>query len=248
MMTAYQRKKEKSTVNQAMNPIQPAVPNKFQALLPFLLDLIIPVIVYHVLHHIGLSDFIALTASGMAAGMTTVIETILRRRLDGIGLLVVIEIVLSIALMFWTNDPRILLIKPSFYVAAAAIYAWTTCFVGRPFSYEVAKPMATKGDPIRQAAYELAWERSRPFQRGEKIMTAGWGIVMMLEAALRIVVVFRFSEHEIGMSLIFSQLPGLLLIVLAIMFTKRCIAPLKKIVDRYCLEIAEERKPPTRLK
>ncbi|NRD78985.1 hypothetical protein HPT25_16595 [Bacillus sp. BRMEA1] len=227
-------------MNQTSNKSHIKKMSKFRGILPLLVDLIAPGVAYFLLHQLGLNDVVALTVSGVAAGLTTALQTARNRKLDGIGLLIVLEIALSIVLMIWTNDPRILLIKPSFYIGAAAIYAWTTCFVGRPLSYETAKPVATKGDPIRMAAYERAWERSGPFRRGERIMTAGWGGFMALEGVLRIVVVFRISEEEIGKSLIVSQLPAIIVLVLAVLFTKRCLTPLKKIVTDYCLEIVRE--------
>ncbi|WP_274649674.1 VC0807 family protein [Paenibacillus humicola] len=229
-------------MNPAANKIQMAAPSKFKALFPILFDLIVPVIGYYILHQLGIGDVVALTVSGMAAGASTTVQTIRRRRLDGVGMLVVIEIVFSIALLFWTNDPRVFLIKPSFYVAVAAIYAWVTCFTGRPFTFDASKPMATKGDPIRTAAYERAWERSERFRRGEKWMTAGWGIALMAEAILRIVVVYRIPGHEVGRALTLSQIPAIVIFVLAILFTRWCLGPLKKIVDGYCEEIIGEQK------
>jgi len=224
--------------------------SRFRAFLPFLLDLVVPIVAYFVLHGLGVSDVVALTVGGLATGVNATIGTIRRRRLDGIGLLVVLEIALSIGLLFVTNDARILLIKPSFYVALAAIYAFITCIVGRPIGYEAAKPFASRGDPTRLAAYELAWERSSTFRRVERIVTLGWGLAFCADAILRVIVVFSFTPEQIGQSLVLSQLPGVAAIAIAVGITRRFVPTLRRIVEVQLEELRRQRAvpPPPRLR
>jgi hypothetical protein len=173
-----------------------------------LIDIGAPIIVYFILHSLGVGDVLALTIGAMVTAINAIAGTVRRRRLDSIGLLVVAEIALSIALLLITEDPRILLIKPSFYVGFAAIYAFATCFVGQPIGYESAKPFATKGDPERLAAYERAWECSPEFRRTERVITAGWGVAFLADAVLRVLVVYSFSADQVSESLLLSQVPG----------------------------------------
>lgn len=219
---------------------QPA--SRFRAFVPLLLDLVVPFVAYVVLHGLGVSAVIALTVGGLATGVNATIGTIRRRRLDGIGLLVVLEIALSIGLLVVTNDARILLIKPSFYVALGAIYAFITCIVGRPIFYEAAKPFASRGDPALLAAYELAWERSSSFRRVERIVTLVWGLAFLADAILRVVVVFSFTPEQIEQSLVLSQLPGVAAIAVAIGITRILFVPtLRRIVEVQQEELYRER-------
>jgi hypothetical protein len=210
---------------------------RYRAFLPYLLDLVVPIVTYFVLHGLGVSDVLALTIGGLGTGVNATVGTIRRRRLDGIGLLVVLEIALSIGLLFVTNDERILLIKPSFYVTLAALYAFITCLVGRPLGFEASKPIASRGDPLRLAAYERSWERSPTFRRLERIVTLGWGLALMADAILRVVVVFSFTPEQIGQSLVLSQLPGLAAIAVAIGVTRLLVPTLRRIVDTQLQEL-----------
>jgi hypothetical protein len=216
-------------------------PTRLQALLPMLFDIGAPIIVYFILHSLGVGDVLALTIGGMVTAINAIVGTVRRRRLDSIGLLVVAEIALSIALLLVTEDPRILLIKPSFYVGFAAIYAFVTCFVGRPIGYEAAKPIATKGDPERLAAYERAWERSPEFRRKERVITAGWGVAFLADALLRVLVVYSFSAEQVSESLLLSQVPGIVLISAALVFTRLQVPTIRTIVDAQQEELAKER-------
>lgn len=90
---------------------RPGVPSvggmntKLRAVLPMLLDVTIPVAGYYVLSACGLDDFWALTIAGVATAVNAVVGTLRRRRLDALGMLVVLEIALSIALFFVTGIP-----------------------------------------------------------------------------------------------------------------------------------------------
>ena len=216
-------------------------PTRLRALLPMLIDIGAPIIVYFILHSLGVGDVLALTIGGMVTAINAIVGTVRRRRLDSVGLLVVAEIALSIALLLVTEDPRILLIKPSFYVGFAAIYAFATCFVGRPIGYETAKPFATKGDPERLAAYERAWERSPEFRRKERVITARWGVAFLADALLRVLVVYSFSAEQVSESLLLSQVPGIVLISAALVFTRLQVPTIRTIVDAQQEELAKER-------
>jgi len=216
-------------------------PTRLRALLPMLIDIVAPILVYFILHSIGVGDVLALTIGGMVTAVNALVGTVRRRRLDSIGLLVVAEIALSIALLLIAQDPRILLIKPSFYVGFAAIYAFATCLVGRPIGFESAKPMATKGVPERLAAYERAWERSPEFRRTERVITAVWGVAFLADAVLRVLVVYSFSAHQVGESLLLSQGPGIVLIGAALLFTRWRVPIIRTIVDAQQEQLAKER-------
>ena len=154
-------------------------PTRLRALLPMLIDIGAPIIVYFILHSLGVGDVLALTIGGMVTAINALVGTVRRRRLDSIGLLVVAEIALSIALLLITEDPRILLIKPSFYVGFAAIYTFATCLVGRPIGYESGKPFATKGDPNNTLTYNTFLRGVRDEGAKMEVLRAGvlmyWG-------------------------------------------------------------------------
>jgi hypothetical protein len=152
---------------------------RLRALLPMLIDIGAPIIVYFILHSLGVGDVLALTIGGMVTAINALVGTVRRRLLDSIGLLVVAEIALSIALLLITQDPRILLIKPSFYVGFAAIYTFATCLVGRPIGYESGKPFATKGDPNNTLTYNTFLRGVRDEGAKMEVLRAGvlmyWG-------------------------------------------------------------------------
>jgi hypothetical protein len=209
-------------------PAPPAATSRLRTLLPTLLDLIIPTAGYFLLHWAGLSDVWALTIAGAATAVNALITTIRRRRLDALGLLVVAEVAVSVALAAITQDPRLILARPAVYLAVAGVVNLVSCVAGRPLSYTAATPMATKGDPVRAVAYERAWHHSPELRAIHRQLTAGIGLAMLVYAVLRVLIVYSFST---GTAVLGQEVPGLVLVALVVVLIRRRVPRLRRIVD-----------------
>jgi hypothetical protein len=159
-------------------------------LLPYLVDVIGPFIAYGIVHWLGAPAFWALTAGGLVAGTSTAINTVRRRGLDTVGTLVVLEIGVSLALTMLVHDERLILIRPSFYTLVAAVYLLYTAATGKPLTFEAARPIATRGDPARDASYDHAWATSAEFRRTHTMVTTGFGIALIADSVLRVAIVY----------------------------------------------------------
>ena len=203
-----------------------ATPQKL--FLPYFFDIVAPILGYLVVHWFGARAIWALTAGGLIAGASTAVNSIRRKGLDRVGVLVILEIVASIGLLFLTRDPRLLLIRPSFYTGIAAVYLVFTSVVGRPLSFDGAKPMATHGDPQRLAAYELAWRSSPEFRRAHKVVTFGFGLALAADSVLRVVIVYRYPVER---SAWLSNVPHVVAIILIIAASALAGRTFKRLVE-----------------
>ena len=220
------------------HPASPAAPSRRHSLLPILLDLLIPTVGYFLLHGAGLSDVWALTIAGSATAVNALLTTVRRGRLDALGLLIVAEIAVSVALVASTGDPRLILARPAVYLAVAGVVNLVSCFAGRPLSYTAATPMATKGDPQRAVAYERAWHHSPELRAIHRQLTAGIGLAMLAYAVLRVLIVYSFPTAT---AVLAQEIPGLLLIALVVVLIRRRVPRLRRIVDAEQAALAAER-------
>ncbi|HEY3479216.1 MAG TPA: VC0807 family protein [Streptomyces sp.] len=205
-----------------------------RALVPVFLDLALPIGGYFLLHGVfGLSAFWSLTLAGAATGVHALAGTIRRRRVDALGMLIFLEMGLSALLLFVTDDPRIVLVKPAFYLAVAAVYALVTCFAGRPLVLATGTPYAPRGDAGLAAAYERAWVESDRFRRTVRVVTAGWAGAFALDAVLRVVVVYSLPPERVDESVWLSQVPLLVVFVLAVAFTRLRMRPLRPVIESF---------------
>jgi hypothetical protein len=198
----------------------PAATPRLRALLPTLLDLVIPTAGYFLLHWAGLPDIWALTIAGSATGVNALVNTIRRGRLDALGLLVVAEVGVSVVLLAVTADPRLILVRPAVYLA-----------------YTASTPMATKGDPERAVAYELAWHHSPELRRIHRQLTTGIGVALVAYAAIRVLIVYSFP---IGTAVLLQEVPALLLIALVVVLIRLRVPRLRRIVDAEQAALAAE--------
>jgi len=190
--------------------------------LPYFFDIVAPFLAYFVVHWFGARTIFALTAGGLIAATSTAVNTIRRKGLDRVGTLVILEIVVSIVMLIVLKDARLLLIRPSFYTAVAAVYLLYTAFVGRPLSYDGARPMATKGDPARLEAYEKLWDQSAEFRQTHKIVTFGFGVAFMVDSVLRIIIVYRLPiERSAWLSNVPHAATMVLIVALSAMAGRR---------------------------
>jgi hypothetical protein len=224
------------------HPPSPAATSRRRTQLPILLDLVIPTAGYFVLHWAGLPDVWALTIAGSATALNAALNTIRRGRLDALGLLIVAEIAVSVALAASTDDPRLILARPAVYLAVAGLVNLVSCFAGRPLSYTASTPMATKGDPQRAVAYERAWHHSAELRAIHRQLTAGIGVAMLLYAVLRVLIVYSFPTAT---AVLAQELPGLVLLALVVALIRSRVPRLRRIVDAEQAAHAAEPSPPT---
>jgi hypothetical protein len=201
---------------------------KRNVLLPYVIDVVGPFVAYAIVHWFGGHAFWALTAGGLVAGTSTAINTVRRRGLDGVGMLVLLEFGVSIALMVLVQDERLMLIRPSFYTGMAALYLLYTAVIGKPLTFEAARPIATKGDPARNAGYDHAWQVSAEFRRTHSMVTIGFGVALIADSILRVVIVYT---TPLDRSMWLSNVPHTVAMILFIIVSALAGRRFKRLVS-----------------
>jgi len=195
---------------------------------PYLTDIAAPFIAYALVHALGMRAFWALTVAGLAAGISTVVNTNRRKGIDAVGLLVVLELIVSILVTVFVKDERLLLIRPSIYTAVAAIYLASSAFIGRPLTYAGSRHMAAQGGAARVAAFERAWENSAEFRQTHRWVTLGFGLGLAADSILRVVIVYTIPVER---SAWLSNVPHVTAMVLMIAVSALAGRKFSRLVD-----------------
>jgi glucose uptake protein GlcU len=202
---------------------------RLAAFVPVLLDFGVPAFGYFVLHLLGMSDVWALTVAGSATAMVTVVSTVRARKLDLVGILVAAELAASIALAVWTHDARLVLARTAIYlVVLGAVLAWSGAS-GRPMSYPSARPMATKGDPVRALAYTAVWQNSAEFRGIHVRLSVTIGLLMIAYAVLRLAIICTASS--VAQAVWAQEIPGVVMLVGVFGLIRLNVPNLRRIVD-----------------
>jgi hypothetical protein len=154
-------------------------------------------------------------------------------QVDDMGLFVLVELAASVAVTLVSDDVRFVLARPAIYTAVAGIYALVSCRVGRPLTFDAARPMAVAGDPVRGQAYENAWTNSARFRAISRAMTVGLAVVMFAEAVLRVIIVYRGDKVDLVGTGLAAQLPAIAVLVVFVLGVRFLAVPRSgEIVDR----------------
>jgi hypothetical protein len=202
--------------------------NVSRVFLGYLADILLPMLLYFVLHRLGASDVVALAAGIGVAFVTTAVNTIRRGKIDRVGVIVLLEIALSIALLFLLHDRRLILAKPSFYSALIGIYIIATTFGAHPINYEAIRSIGSDGDPIRAQAFDACWTESPRFRAALRTSAIGWGLAFLADAILRVVIVYKYPFDRAAW---LSNVPHFAAIIVLIAFSAAMGRVTKRLVD-----------------
>jgi hypothetical protein len=150
-----------------------------------------PLAAYNGLRSAGLSTVTALLLSGVFPALGVAIGAAANRRLDVVGALVLAGIAVGTILGLVSHSPRLLLVEGSVPTAIFGLACLGSLWARRPlmlsFALELSGPDTAKGREMTRL-----WQHEG-FRRVFRIITAVWGVGFLLEAALRVVIIYNAS-------------------------------------------------------
>jgi intracellular septation protein A len=156
-----------------------------------IIDVAAPLIAYSLLRSAGMSTVTALVLSGVFPALGVAIGVIQHRRLDVVGALVLTGILVGTVLGLISHSARLVLMEGSVPTAIFGLACLGSLWTRRPlmysFSLEFIGPDTAKGrEMISLWQYE-------GFRHIFRIITAVWGVGFLLEAGLRVAIVYNTS-------------------------------------------------------
>lgn len=156
---------------------------------PAAVDLVIPLAVYYGLRAVGTSQWLALLGSATAPAAQATYTLVRQRRIDGFATTVLVVILASIATSFVSGSPRFLLAKDGWLTAVVGLALLATLRARRPAMFVVGRAMVRKSGESADDWDEL-WDTSARFRRVWRMLTALWGVGVLLDAAVRVVMAY----------------------------------------------------------
>jgi hypothetical protein len=160
------------------------------ALRPLILDLGVPLASYYLLRKVGVDLVTSLALSSVVPAVRTVIGLVKDRTINGLAALIVAVNVVSIAVSFWTGDPRVMLAKDGVVSSTVGIAILVSVLAGRPLMTAGLKPMLVKADAAKVMAFDGLSVTSLRFRRLELMFSAVWGVTLLSECAARVFCAF----------------------------------------------------------
>ncbi len=154
-------------------------------------DIAAPLAAYALLRSAGLTAVTALVLSGMFPALGVAIGVIRHRRLDVVRALVLAGIVVGTVLGLASHTARLVLVEGSVPTGVFGVACLGSLRAPRPLMFSFAREFAGPDSPQGREMTEL-WQYPG-YRHVLRVITAVWGVGFLLEAALRIVIVYNTS-------------------------------------------------------
>lgn len=148
-------------------------------------QVVLPVGVYLLLVQLGTSAAWALVGSAGVSVVVLGLEWTRSRELSTLGLLVLVQFVLGIAVAGLTGNPRLVLLKDYVVTAAIALGAAASLGLPRPFIARVRRDLS----PDR-SNFDRRWTQQAAFRRVHRRLTLLWAAGLLGQAAVAAAVIY----------------------------------------------------------
>jgi hypothetical protein len=173
-----------------------------------------PLVAYSLLRSAGLTAVTALLLSGVFPALGVTIGFIRHRRLDVVGALVLAGIGVGTILGLVSHSARLLLVEGSVPTAVFGVACLGSLWTRHPLMFSFAREF-TGADTAKGREMTRLWQYEG-YRRVFLVITAVWGVAFLLEAALRVVIVYRTST---GTALAISKVTPFLFAAVLVAWT-----------------------------
>ncbi|WCT56142.1 hypothetical protein PQ456_01040 [Paenibacillus kyungheensis] len=112
------------------------------------------------------------------------------RKIDVFGGLMLLTFVLSLVMVLLGGSEKLLLLRESMITGVVGILFLGSLWVGKPLIYYIASRFSTISD------FEQKWQYAY-FRKVMRNMTLIWGVLLVLEAGTKIVMVYELSVIQV---------------------------------------------------
>lgn len=153
------------------------------------LSVLCTVIVYALLSpHFPSSSLLPLLAASCCPIFGNAVSLIRSHHVDIFGILVLVGIVVSIVGVLLGGGSQLLLIRESFVTGALGLAFLVSSLFPKSLGYYFAKQFLTGNDPDKSSGFKALWQYPS-FRRGIQGGTLFWGVLLLLEFIIRVVLV-----------------------------------------------------------
>ncbi|MFK0250060.1 VC0807 family protein [Amycolatopsis azurea] len=152
-----------------------------------------PMALFYGLRGAGVNQWVAL-AIGMAPALLRAVYTVVKKRKIDVTALFSLSVMLfSIVISFVTGSPRLLLAKDG--LLTVVIGGWILLSLLRmPFIFQLTRSMMS--DEARERA-DLKWTKSPTYRHIIRVITAIWGVVLVLDAGVRVLLAYTLPIDSV---------------------------------------------------
>ena len=156
-----------------------------QMLPTLVFDVAMPIIVFNVLTHYGISTLYALVVGGVSPAINNLRVWVKARRLQPLGIIVISFLAAGTITSVISGSVFFALIKESFLTATFGFICLGSLLAERPLMFYIIRQFVAGDDLERLEWYNGLWQHLR-FRSAQRLVTMVWGTAYLVEALLRV--------------------------------------------------------------
>jgi hypothetical protein len=138
------------------------------------------------------SELTALTVATAFPLLKSGYDITRHHEIDPVALLVLLGIATSVAALLIGGEPRLLLIRESFFTGAFGVACLVSLTFPRPIMFYFGRYFMAGKDPQKRETFDARWQD--PYARhAHRLVTLVWGLLYTGEFIIRVVLVYRVS-------------------------------------------------------
>ena len=155
-------------------------------------DLAAPIAIFYGARAAGASTGLALVLGGAVCLPRQLAEVARKRRLDGLGVAVLVSFALGGVLSLVSGDARVLVVKDAIWPVAAGLVVGASCLRGKPVTFFIFRPMLTQGRAANRPFWDGVWAAAAgaPFRRCLRVLAVVWTVVLLAAGAVELTLAF----------------------------------------------------------
>ncbi|TDG00602.1 VC0807 family protein [Paenibacillus piri] len=161
-----------------------------EIMITVLLNIALPYLAYTLLVPYT-SGLTALSAAALIPLCDSLFNLIRTRKVDAFSSFILLSIVLGIAAVFIGGDERFILLRESYITGVMGILFMASLCFARPLIYYFAERFMG-----RDSSLDEKWTRFPGVRRTFRMITLVWGISLLFEACLKVMLVYSISVPD----------------------------------------------------
>ncbi|GAA0325577.1 hypothetical protein GCM10009087_39890 [Sphingomonas oligophenolica] len=168
--------------------------NGVQVLGEALVNFILPFVIY-TYAEAPLGEVRALLVSSAPPILWSLVEFARHRRIDALSVLVVSGIALSLLAMLGGGGARFLQLREKLVTGVIGLAFLVSALIGKPMIYELARASMRRKSEGEAQQFEML-QVNAGFRRTMTVMTVVWGLGLLVDVAISVVLVFALSIRD----------------------------------------------------
>ncbi|MFK4085300.1 VC0807 family protein [Kribbella sp. NPDC020789] len=159
-------------------------------LAPVLIDLVVPLLIFYGLRQAGVG-VVGATIAGSVIPAVRTVHGVLKGKPDWMAVFMLVALTIGTIASLAMHSPRMLLAKDGVITAMCGVWLLATVVVGKPLLLAIGRGIAeAKRGKGGGEVWARRWDSEPRFRHGLKLITAVWGVGLVLDAVVRVVIAF----------------------------------------------------------